>query len=295
MFPRARQHWDDAIRDYSEAIRAYPNYPDGYVQRAMAYEHKNDREHALASLDAAVTVGPGHASVFLHRGYFYQREHAPEKALADFSAAIKIAPHSIEALRARAGLFAEQERWPEAIEDCSAILQLNPRDEKALRERAACYGWIGDHEREVADYNELIRITQSGVAYDLRASAAARVGNYREALADYRAGTQLGGDDPGVKRLPWLLATCPDGSVRDGAEALHLALQDCERKDWKSWSRVDTAAAACAETGDFKQAIAYEEQALAFHSFDPKQRKRMQRRLALYKAGLPFRDVPRSR
>ncbi len=288
-----RGQWDDTIRDYSDAIRSYPKNAEAYVQRALAYEHKNDLEHALASLDSAVAIAPSDVSAYLHRGYLYQQQHEPEKALADFSAALRIVPGSIDALRARARLFADWERWSEAIADCSALLHLQPRDELALRMRASFYTRIGEYERGVHDYSELIRITQARVAYDLRAGAALREGKYQEALADYRAGAQLSGKDETVKRLPWLLATCPDATIRDGAEALKLALQDCERTHWKSWSCIDTAAAACAEMGNLKQAIAYEEQALGFNEFSGKQRELMEHRLALYKLGLPYREAPR--
>lgn len=289
-----RQQWDAAIRDYSEAIRSSPKYAEAYIERALAYEHKNDAEHALASLDSAIAIAPGNLSAYLHRGFLYLHKHQPEKPLADLSAAVKIAPASIDALRPRARLFAELEKWSEAIADYSAILQLRPRDELALRERAGVYTRGGEYQRGIQDYSELIRITQMRAAYDLRAGAAMHAGKYQEALADYRAGAQLGGgDDATVKRLPWLLATCPDPTIRNGAEALKLALHDCEVTHWKSWSCIDTAAAASAEMGNFKQAIAYEEQALAFHESGGKQRALMEHRLALYKLGLPYREAPR--
>lgn len=292
---RTRRQWDDAIRDYSEAIRAYPNYPEAYVHRAWAYERKNDAEHALASLDAAIRTAPRYTEAYVQRGYYYEHENEPEKALADFSEALKIAPQSMEVLLARARLLAGRNELAKAIADYSSILQMKPIDEAALSERAVVYTWNGEYDRGIQDYTELIRITQSRGAYERRAGAALHAGKYQDALADYQTAAKLGGGDPTAKRLPWLLATCPDATFRNGAEALRLALEDCERTGWKSWNCLDTAAAASAETGDFKQAIAYEQQALRFARFNGKRRELMEHRLALYKLGLPYRDAPRLR
>lgn len=51
--------------------------------------------------------------------------------------------------------------------------------------------------------------------------------------------------------LAWLRATCPDQSLRESGEALSLARRACELSDWGEANKIDTLAAAYAETGDF--------------------------------------------
>jgi tetratricopeptide (TPR) repeat protein len=90
--------------------------------------------------------------------------------------------------------------------------------------------------------------------------------------------------------LAWFLATCPEDSIRNGAEAVRHATKACELTSWQEWKYIDTLAAAWAETGDFQRAIEYEQQALELKNFDEDARKRMEDRLALYRKRQPVRD-----
>ncbi len=63
--------------------------------------------------------------------------------------------------------------------------------------------------------------------------------------------------------LAWLLATCPEASVRDGAEALAL-LEPVADLAGQSAQFLDVQAAALAETGRFEEAVQALDQALVF-------------------------------
>lgn len=88
----------------------------------------------------------------------------------------------------------------------------------------------------------------------------------------------------------WILATCPDPQIRDGGAAVQAATRACELTTWKRTEPLDSLAAAYAESGDFKAAIEWEGKALAQARISPVLRMRAQARLALYKAGKPYRD-----
>ena len=53
-----------------------------------------------------------------------------------------------------------------------------------------------------------------------------------------------------------MLATDPEASFRDGAEAVQLAKQACEGDDWKTREYIDTLAAAYAEQEKWDEAVA---------------------------------------
>ena len=126
---------------------------------------------------------------------------------------------------------------------------------------------------------------QRGIAYyQLRC--------YRAALDDYASAHDL---DPASasadNALAWVLATCPDASLRDGPRALEAARRACERAGWKNPFFLGTLAASCAETGDFKAAVEWQKKALEFADlYGPEETTRARQRLKLYESRHPHRD-----
>jgi tetratricopeptide (TPR) repeat protein len=254
---RKRRETDKAIADFSEAIRSSPNYTPAYAERGASYADQGDLDRALASLDAAIDLWPRYAWAYYQRGAVYRRKGNLEKAINDFTEAIR----------------------------------LNPKGENALEIRGSAYSKKGDHDRAVADFSALIRLKPTRRAYDHRARAYAKKGDYALAVADFKQARQLGEVVTiSVKGLAWLRSTCPDASFRNGKEAVADATKDCEATRWKSWSCLDTLAAAHAEDGNFEDAIKYQQQALGMEAI-PDQRAAMEKRLALYQKHLPFREL----
>jgi len=80
------------------------------------------------------------------------------------------------------------------------------------------------------------------------------------ALADFRAAVKTAPEDlVAANELAWLLATSSDPQVRNGREAREIVEKLIARSRRINW--LETLAAAWAETGDFPQAIAVEEEA----------------------------------
>jgi protein O-mannosyl-transferase len=88
-------------------------------------------------------------------------------------------------------------------------------------------------------------------------------GHPAEAVAHWRIALQLKPEWLALKNnLAWLLATCPDDSCRNPAEAVQLA-QAAAAADPRNPSFFDTLGAACAAAGKFGEAIAAAEKAVA--------------------------------
>jgi WD40 repeat protein len=89
--------------------------------------------------------------------------------------------------------------------------------------------------------------------------------------------------------LAWQLATSPDSTVRDGPKALALAKKAVTLTDGKDPLILDTLAAAYAETGDFSNAVAKQNDALVLLKHELT-KKDYESRLKLYESNMPYRQ-----
>jgi Zn-dependent protease len=152
----------------------------------------------------------------------------------------------------------------------------------------------GRHDEAAEMFTQVIdKGNEPGVlatALTNRGLVESRRGNWQQAIDDYREALQL---QPKLanahNNLAWVLATCPVDELRNGQEAVDLATWACEATQWQSPSCLGTLAAACAEVGDFTQALNLQKRA----NTDPKNWQTAGRsaaeRMRLYEQGLPYR------
>ena len=128
-------------------------------------------------------------------------------------------------------------------------------------------------------------------AHTNRGLVESRRGKWQRAIEDYREALRLQPKLPSAQNnLAWLLAACPVDELRNGQEAVEHATWACNIAGWCNPSFIGTMAAACAEVGDFVQAVRWQKRALA----NPAYRQMygdatVSGRLRLYEQGMPCR------
>jgi len=119
-------------------------------------------------------------------------------------------------------------------------------------------------------------------------------GRIPEALAEWREGLRADPRHlPLLSQTAWVLATSPEESVRNGAEAVELAQRAVKLSEGKDPTILDTLAAAYAELGRFPEAVDTARRALALATQPNAQSlaQEINARMALYEARSPFREV----
>lgn len=115
---------------------------------------------------------------------------------------------------------------------------------------------------------------------------AETVGTPSEALDHWRETIRLHPNNAtALRRAAWILAT--NQTLRNGSEALAMAVQALLLTNSKDSATLDTLAAAYAENNRFEDAIATARRAIAA---DPAQAQAIQRRIERYQAGKPWRE-----
>ncbi len=115
------------------------------------------------------------------------------------------------------------------------------------------------------------------------------LGQHNRAIEDHNHVVRLQPDDAEAHNLlAWLLATCADEKLRDGAKAVEHATRACKLTEWKSAEHLNTLAAAYAEAGQFESAIEWQTKTL---KMVPKDNKAdYQSRLDLYRARKAYHE-----
>ena len=92
-------------------------------------------------------------------------------------------------------------------------------------------------------------------------------GRYIEAVQLYKDALKVQPNHAGVlNNFAWLLASCPEATLRNGSEAMQHATRACELTGYSKPIFIGTLAAAQAEAGDFQTAMATAERAAALAS-----------------------------
>jgi tetratricopeptide (TPR) repeat protein len=92
------QKFQDAIRDFGEAIKINSRDARIYEQRAAVEMKMNDSDKALADYSEAIKLSPEDVRYYLYRGYIYETKGDVKNSMADTEKALKLDQHNAKAL-----------------------------------------------------------------------------------------------------------------------------------------------------------------------------------------------------
>lgn len=217
--------------------------------------------------------------------------HAVGLAKIDFSEVVRLKPDYAVAYYNRGMSYNDEGDYDRAIADENVAIQIRPDFPAAYCVRGIGYHLKGDYDEAIANFNESIRLKPDyAEAYNNRGIAEALKGDYGKGIADLRESIRLKPDYVNAyNSLAWLLAVCPNPNVRNGVKAVEYATKACELSEWKVPALFDTLAAAYAETGDFDNAVKWENKSLASNA-SYATLERMGQRLSLYEQKKPYHE-----
>jgi tetratricopeptide (TPR) repeat protein len=208
---KAKGDLDNAIADYTEAIRRDPDYAAAYNSRGIAYKAKGDVDKAIADYDQAIRLNPGSAPAFNNRGYAYFAKSSYDRAVTDFDEAVKLDPQYALAYNNRGYAYFMQKNYDRAIGDYDQAIRIDPLPAVArvggsgrshvniYVNRGVAYALKGDFDHALSDYYEAIRIDPNYArAFGSRGHVFRHIGNYARAISDYSEALRLDPSDTGV-------------------------------------------------------------------------------------------------
>jgi tetratricopeptide (TPR) repeat protein len=104
----SQQSFQDAINDYSEALKLSPQDPRIYEQRAAVEMKIQDYDKALADYSEVIKLKPSEVRYLNYRAYIYEVKGDVKSSMADTEKALKIDPKNQEAMSRKQRLEARQ-------------------------------------------------------------------------------------------------------------------------------------------------------------------------------------------
>jgi lipoprotein NlpI len=157
---RERKEFDQALADYNEVIRLDPTKPYGYNNRGKLWFAKNEFDRAIADYTEAIRRDPNETVAYNNRGSAWLAKKEYDKAMADFDEAQRLDPtYGAVGFNRIYVLFAA--RRDGVVEASQRLLELK--------------GWRGFHSTYVVIMGHLgaLRSHQSGQAKTFLDDAAA--------------------------------------------------------------------------------------------------------------------------
>jgi tetratricopeptide (TPR) repeat protein len=282
----------DALSYFDEKVHANDRDAFALARRGQAWKEQGKYEKALADFNEAIRLDPDRAAYLSARGTVYDRLDEFDRAIGDYNESLRRDPADAQTYCCRGRAYRAKKNDDQAINDYNQAVRLDPQLADAYFHRGNAYKARKEYTQAVRDYGEAIRLDPNWPdPYFNRANARRANKEYDQAVSDYREVVRLDPDDAdALSNLAWLLATCPDPKVRDGKKAVDYATKACDLTSWKAAYFLSTLAVACAEAGEFEQAVKWQKHALESSQYERSEGKEARQRLALFEDKRPYRE-----
>jgi protein O-mannosyl-transferase len=272
--------------------------PEAYAAHAdLGYLLMNQGEldAALEQFQEAEAIHAD-AKIYYDLGNVFLRMGKPKDAIVNFRKILEIQPDDALAYAELGNLYLESGQLDSALECLQRGLEIHPKQmPMAWYNLGNVYIQKGQPDLAIKCWQNAVAIEPDfppahnnlGNVFLLKGQVAEAVQHWRSALAG----------DPNMEsaqvNLAWVLATCPQASLRNGAAAVQLAERANEFTGGKDFAALRTLAAAYAEEGRFPDAVTTAREALQIASLQGNKQLTadMQGQLKFYQNNQPFRDA----
>jgi tetratricopeptide (TPR) repeat protein len=154
-----RFKYDDAIRDFSEAIRRGSMDVSAYWGRGYSYQCKAELDKALSDYAEVLRRDRNAGQVYFNRGLIYLQRKEWARAAQDFSESIRCEPELSYAYLDRGTALAQLNDLDGALVSFDAAISLNPKLADAYLARATVYRRRNNEDRARADEIKVAQLT----------------------------------------------------------------------------------------------------------------------------------------
>ena len=286
--------FDEAIAHFQQALKIKPDYADAHNNLGNALVGRGRVNEAIAHFRKALEIKPDFAEAHYDFGLALAGCGQVDAAIAQYQQALEIKPDFAEAQNILGNALADRGQVDEAIAHYRKALEIKPNFAEAHNNFGVVLVQSGRFDEAIAHFQQALKIKPDNVdAHNNLGNVLYGQGKVAEAVVQWREAVHLQPNQvASVNQLAWVLATCPQASVRNGAEAVELAQRAVRISDGREPAVFGTLAAAYAEAGRFPEAVqaAHKARELAVQQNKHALAELIGAKIPLYEAGTPFRE-----
>ena len=188
----AEKKGDEAILACSRAIDSKDpkvKLDEAYFNRGVEWAAQGKHDNAIVDYTNAIKLNPQYREAFNNRGNAYRRKNELDRALADYNEAIRLNPKRGMYYRNRGNVLSDQRDYAHALADYTEAIKIDANDASANDSAAwimatAPDARLRDGKRALTLAMKACELTQwkNGSYVDTLAAAHAEDGNYAEAV-----------------------------------------------------------------------------------------------------------------
>jgi tetratricopeptide (TPR) repeat protein len=188
-------------------------------------------------------------------GVILARQGKISAAADEFNASLRWKPNEPGALANLAQCDAAQGRFAAACAEYRTALRLKPDSAAWHESLAGTLQNLGDNVAAIGHLKIALRLAPKTTTRLALADLLFQTRDYRAAAGQYREALLAEPDNvTALNNFAFVLASCPDGTVRNGGEAVTLAERACRLTKFKKRRLIRTLAAAYAGQGRMSEA-----------------------------------------
>ena len=286
----------EAIRQFSLAINLAPDMPLFRSNYGITLAKVGLYKDSLEQLRMAIKLEPTNFKYYINLGFILIAKGSLDNAVICFNEALAINPRSGLAYSALSSVWMTKHEPQEALRCIKTAVGFEPQNADFNYRYGAISLINGDNTTAMRTFDAAIHFAgnpetmASTVGWTLHDH-----GMDKQAIPYLRKSLHF---NPKYLRsqirLAWILASSRDDSVRNGTEALALSEMILKAQPVRTPELLDLLGVSSAEAARYSEARAAIQEALAK---SPKREEdwvpAMEKRLALFEKGLPYRELPK--
>lgn len=123
------KNYDEAVKDYSVAIKLNNRFSDAYAERSIAYFQLGFIQRSIKDMSTSIELDPYNSNYYYNRARIFMEQQNFEDAIKDFSTSIKLNGSFPYSHYNRAECYRNIDKYKQAIKDYkNALILLNDKE-----------------------------------------------------------------------------------------------------------------------------------------------------------------------